>query len=856
MQTSYEQAVTTRYHIYNSLFLNLPYSNIYRTGTFLPLLYQYCADGFESGKDPKTIINKFFKELIPKATRKEQFDLLFNFIQYAERQVVLFDSIEDASFAEINDMSGSGTVPAMLVRAKSEDLIDQLKEKLENFSIRLVLTAHPTQFYPGNVLAIINDLELAMKDNHLEHINLLLKQLGKTAFFNREKPTPYDEAVSLCWYLENVFYQVIPDIIMRLVKGLDMDVDEWKNFDLIKIGFWPGGDRDGNPFVTHDITIRVAKYLRVALLKCYHRDLRILRRRLTFPGVDVIIQEAERKIYSVAYGEGKGDAYNSTDELLAHLQQARKILIQTHDGLFLNLLDEFILKVKIFGFNFASMDIRQDSRKHGYAWAAILKELSEKQKKIKDFDKMSEQDQIDFLLKLRFKPSSLKFEDPFITELLHSFEVIGEVQAINGEGGCSRYVISNCQSALDVIRVFQLANLTLYKDDRLPLDIVPLFETIDDLLNAPKIMEALYQVPAYKEHLNKRGGKQTIMLGFSDGTKDGGYIRANWSIFRAKEELTKVTRDNGFLAVFFDGRGGPPARGGGNTHDFYASLGDTIEDREVQITIQGQTISSNFGKEESCQFNLEQLLSAGIENAVFAKKANHLNEDQKTLLESLAKEGHKSYLELKDSPKFVPYLEQVTPLPYFGETNIGSRPVKRSGSGALKFEDLRAIPFVGSWAQMKQNIPGFYGVGTAISQLKKKGKMKDLKMLYKQSLLFRTLLSNSMMSLTKTYYPATAYLSKDKEFGAFWKKMHAEYLLSMDMILEVSGLEELMQNTPLNRDSVKLREKIVLPLIAIQQYGLQQLRALDADEKPYEKNYRKLVMRCMFGIINAARNSA
>ena len=157
---------------------------------------------------------------------------------------------------------------------------------------------------------------------------------------------------------------------------------------------------------------------------------------------------------------------------------------------------------------------------------------------------------------------------------------------------------------------------------------------------------------------------------------------------------------------------------------------------------------------------------------------------------------------------------------------------------------------------MKQNIPGFYGVGTALRVLKKKGKLKDLKAMFQHSLFFRTLLSNSMMSLTKTYYPATTYISKDKEFGQIWKAMHAEYKLSVQMILEVSGLSELMENNPLNRDSVRLRERIVLPLIAIQQYSLQQLRNMDATEKQYEKHYRKLIVRCMFGIINAARNSA
>jgi phosphoenolpyruvate carboxylase len=382
MSKSYRQAVSTRYHIYNSLFLNLPYSGIYRTGTLLPLLHQYSEEGFEDGKDPNSIVRKFFRDFVPKATRQEQLDLLFGFIQYAERQVVLFDSIEDAAFEEINDMTGKGTISALLLRASSEGLVEELKRKLQDFSVRVVLTAHPTQFYPGNVLAIINDLEEAIREGQLENINLLLRQLGKTAFLNRQKPTPYDEAVSLSWYLENVFYHAIPGIIIKLLEGLNINPDSWKNYDLIKIGFWPGGDRDGNPFVTHDITIKVAKRLRDAILKCYTRDLRQLRRRLTFKGVDTIIQQVERKVYAMAYEQETGDTYKTQHELLDDLGKAKKILVDDHKGLFLNLLDAFIIKVKIFGFNFASMDIRQDSRKHAYVWDSIFKQLEGKQKKL------------------------------------------------------------------------------------------------------------------------------------------------------------------------------------------------------------------------------------------------------------------------------------------------------------------------------------------------------------------------------------------------------------------------------------------------------------------------------------------
>ncbi|MDQ2657305.1 MAG: phosphoenolpyruvate carboxylase, partial [Bacteroidota bacterium] len=475
---------------------------------------------------------------------------------------------------------------------------------------------------------------------------------------------------------------------------------------------------------------------------------------------------------------------------------------------------------------------------------------------LKDYANMSEQEKIKTLLSLKFKPQNIKFEDPFISELIESITVIGQIQKMNGVEGCHRYVISNCQTALDVIRVFQLAKLLLTDGDDLQVDIVPLFETIEDLANAPEVMDSLYNIPAYRDHLKRRGNKQTIMLGFSDGTKDGGYLRANWSIFRAKENLTLLSREHGLTAVFFDGRGGPPARGGGNTHDFYASLGDTIEDKEVQVTVQGQTISSNFGKPVSCLFNLEQLLSAGIENDVFRTRKPPLSDREKNLLENLAKAAHRAYLDLKRHPRFVPYLEKVTPLSFFGDINIGSRPVKRNQGDALKFEDLRAIPFVGSWAQMKQNIPGFYGVGSAIKELQEDGKMGDLKKLYNESLFFRTLLANSMMSMTKSYFPATAYLSKDKEFGEFWNKMNDEFELSVRMVLEVSELSELMDNNPVNRDSVKLRERIVLPLITIQQFGIQQLRNMESAEKPYSELYKKLVLRCMFGIINAARNSA
>lgn len=856
MSAKYDQIVGARYHIYNSLFLNLPFQNILRTGTLLPLMQQYCEAGFERGDSADEIIKKFFADLVPHASAGEQFDLLFNFIQYVERQVALFDSIEDSEFLQINDVRGKGSISSLLSQARFEKKVDQLRKKLEQFSLRIVLTAHPTQFYPGHVLGILTDLERSIRENDLDQINLLLQQLGKTGFINKQKPTPYDEAVSLCWYLENIFYHAIPKIISGLLEGLQLPVSEWKNDRLIVIGFWPGGDRDGNPFVTSDITLKVAARLQEAILKCYFRDARYLRRRLTFQGVDKPMIDIEHKLGEMVAGRSK--PFAGVEELLSNLQAIRKTLVREHDSLFVDLLDEFILKVRIFGFHFASLDIRQDSRKHDAVWRAIIEKLHVEQQGIsfEEYEKKTGQEKIKHLLSLRADIGSLQFDDALVMDTINSVRAIASIQQNNGKAGSHRYVISNCQHALHIVEVFTLGKLLIQRGEELALDVVPLFETIDDLAHARGIMEELYAIKEYRNHLTRRGSKQTIMVGFSDGTKDGGYLRANWSIFRAKEELTAISRENGIKAIFFDGRGGPPARGGGNTHDFYASLGDTIENEEVQITIQGQTISSNFGKESSSKYNLEQLLSAGLIGDVFSYADNKLSDEDKKLLDELAEEGYQAYLKLKLDPKFVPYLEKVTPLAFFGDSNIGSRPVKRAGSDALKFEDLRAIPFVGAWAMMKQNIPGFYGVGSAIEQLETKGKGDQLKELYKNSLFFRTLMGNSMMSMTKTYYRATTYLGSDPEFGDFWKKMFSEYELSKKETLEISGLNDLMGNNPNIRDSVKLRERIVLPLIAIQQYALMNLRNTPDLNKEDETRYRKLIVRCMFGIINAARNSA
>jgi phosphoenolpyruvate carboxylase len=311
--------------------------------------------------------------------------------------------------------------------------------------------------------------------------------------------------------------------------------------------------------------------------------------------------------------------------------------------------------------------------------------------------------------------------------------------------------------------------------------------------------------------------------------------------------------------IFFDGRGGPPARGGGKTHKFYASLGSNIENQEIQVTVQGQTISSNFGTLDSCRFNLENLLSAGITNEFFNKNENLLAADDKNILDILSQKGYEKYLDFKNHPKFVPYLEQMSTLKYFEKSNIGSRPSKRNATNELNFSDLRAIPFVSSWSQLKQNVPGFFGVGSALYYFEQSNKWQKVQDLYDNSLFFKTLLENSMMSLSKTFFPLTNYMKDDKEFGAFWQIIYDEYELTKKMLLKIANHTELMENYPDGKASIAMREQIVLPLLTIQQFALLRIKVLKSETNSNAnliETYEKMVTRSLFGNTNASRNSA
>ena len=552
----FRQIVENKFQIYNSLFMSLPYDKMTNIGMLLPFLCEESKTGYEAGKTPEEIVEEFFKNHTDLQTEEQKLELLFKIIQYIERQVVLFDSIEDAAFPSLHSESDNGTVTNMYERSYQDHKLEQIREKLRDFAVKIVFTAHPTQFYPNSVQRILHDLRNAITTDSVTNIDMLLQQLGKTPFVNKEKPTPIDEALSIIYYLRYVYYDSIGELFNKIKTTFGNDHFHLHE-DLIQLGFWPGGDRDGNPFVTADVTKRVAEELRTAILKAYYNHLKSVRRRLSFRGVSEVLGQLSTELYTAIFRNEKIDA----EDIIKRLDEAEKILVEQHDSLFIDVLVNFRDRVKIFGTHFATLDVRQDSRIHQKVIDEVFAKISGK-------TEATNEEKFNALIGINEKINANDFED-IVKDTLLTVLQVSEIQQKNGLRGMNRYIISNSDAVKDVMNVYAFFKICGYREEEIHMDIVPLFETMEGLANAENVMKELYRNPVYQKHLQRRGNQQTIMLGFSDGTKDGGYLKANWEIYKAKEVLTQLSEQNGIKVVFFDGRGGLPARGGGTTHDCY-----------------------------------------------------------------------------------------------------------------------------------------------------------------------------------------------------------------------------------------------------------------------------------------------
>ncbi|AXA33523.1 phosphoenolpyruvate carboxylase [Francisella adeliensis] len=832
---NYKSEVELKYKMLNGLFLSTPLDKEHNATSRLATFSNICENELAKGKDPIEII----RSLYPDISEEEKLQIFIKFIRYIERQIVLIDAIEEAAYAKTHDLNGEYSITRLTRRVERNCKENALTSALNEYKTRLVLTAHPTQFYAKLVLPIIHDLKKAIIDNDINKIRDIFLQMGKTRFSNKTKPTPEGEAISIIWYLNNIFYNIIPKVQHKLTN----------NNTNIEIGFWPGGDRDGNPFVTANVTKKVSKHLRSNIFNCYNKDLKRLIKKLTFEGVHEELTKIRKKL--------KENKYISANDFINSLKKVKNVVDDKYDSLFVDKLDSLILKVKIFGFHFTKLDIRQNAKIHNLFFNEIFKENYNL-----DYQTLNDAEKIKLLTKLSKEKSlvELDFSSDLAKELLETINTIQYVQQQNGYNAIERYIISNADSAasiLEVLTIFRLFNKNIKNNNKkIKIEVVPLFETMEDLTNSTKIIDELLKTKLYTDNLIIWDNTQTIMLGFSDGTKDGGYFMANWSILEAKRELSRYFNSKGIKPIFFDGRGGPPSRGGGDMFLFYKGLSNVVSNHDVQVTIQGQTISAKFGNTDSAQYNLEQILTSGLYGKLNLHNAPKLTPIEVELIDELGKLSFDTYSDLKNHPEFIDYLTEITPLKYISEMKVGSRPSKRNSGEKIRLDDLRAIPYGAAWAQMRQSILAFHGLGTAINTIVNRNddNLIALKKIYENSLIIKGIFDNALQSIEQTNFNITKHISKDVKYKDFWQQIYNEYTLAKKFLLTITGKnEKFLHANPIKERSIRMRDNITLPLVILQQYALDCLR--HNSEHKHKELLETIIKKSLAANINANQNS-
>jgi phosphoenolpyruvate carboxylase len=493
------------------------------------------------------------------------------------------------------------------------------------------------------------------------------------------------------------------------------------------------------------------------------------------------------------------------------------------------------VQVRTFGFHLATLDVRQHSNEHSKALDEVLQASGVTTGK-KPYSGMSEGDKVRLLTAELQSPRPLLphgFEpgDTPAGRILATLAVIKAARRSMGPEACSCYIISMTHEVSDLLEVLILAKEAglvrwIGTEGRLEsdLDIVPLFETIEDLAGCDSLMKKLFANEGYKQHLEARGQFQEIMLGYSDSSKDGGYLAANWSLFDTQSRLAAVCRAAKVDWRFFHGRGGTVGRGGGRAGRAISGQPPKCFTGQIRFTEQGEVVSFRYGLRPLAHRHLEQIASAVlIATAEDAKPAGRGKPEYHAVMADMAEQSRLAYrAQIHDDPQFWPFYAQATPIAHISRLPIASRPAMRNAASMVGLDELRAIPWVFAWVQSRYMVPGWYGLGAGLAWFadKKPGNLALLQRMYKEWMFFRTVIDNAQMELMRAHLPTAqlyAALVRPAELRhRIHGELEAEYLRTVDMVLKVSGNETLLEHSPVVRNTVRLRNPATMPLNRLQ----------------------------------------
>jgi phosphoenolpyruvate carboxylase len=784
---------------------------------------------------------------------------------------------------------------------------EQVAAILDNLSIELVLTAHPTEAKRRTILSktmriaealrtisqhdlLPGEMDALRASLHAELTGFWLTDRARTS-----SPAVTDEVRTGLFYVESIFWELLPQIYTDLDMGLAQYYPglqarpQW-----LRLASWMGGDRDGNPNVTAEVTAETLRLHRGLAVERHRQSLQDLARRLSLgshrappqPELMAWIDSRRPLPEHVSYIEKRyaHEPYRLVLSLLAAdladasqedmktrllSQEACNARIDQRDlarpleliaasipsVLASERLADVRRQVEIFGLHAARLDLREDSSRLNAALGETLRAL----RLAIDFEDEPPEQRLSLLNLLLSTPVPVLAPHPGMTpataETWALFQLIARARQLYGEALWGPFIISMTRQPSDVLAALLLARWAGCADG---LQIVPLLETIADLEAAPRILRELFNLEAYRQHLESCQNEQIVMIGYSDSNKDGGYLTANWALYQAQESIGWVCQEHGIKMTLFHGRGGTVARGGGPANRAIRAQPPGTLNGRFRLTEQGEIISSRYANPALARRHLEQIVHAVLMASAPAQATGSSNPPPvwREHMRQMSQASHVAYRGLVfETPGFIEYWQAATPLDEIKRLQLGSRPASRS-AGSEQVEKIRAIPWVFSWMQSRFNLPGWYGLGAGLEAAPS---LELLQEMYAAWPFFTALLDNAEMSLLKADLEIAALYSAlvadaSLEKGIF-ERIRNEYERTKSIILAVTRHQELMESEPVIQRSIHLRNPYVDPLNYIQVEMLRRLRSLADLDSAEAQAIREVIVLTINGIAAGLRNT-
>ncbi len=773
----------------------------------------------------------------------------------------------------IRQREAKGTLRESIVNAiralnDSGKTADDIRSLLEQTRLRLVLTAHPSEAKRQEILVILRQIaqmmEMRNRDNLLprelrkleRNLAEEVEELWQTRQVRASKKQVSDEVDFGIYFIRSVIIDVVIDIYEDLQLALERYYpdEDWSDLPpVLRYASWIGGDRDGNPNVTTDVTLQTLATLRETARQIYLEEIEALTQNLTqdtnlfgvseplrraveaqFPGGARYPGEAYRQMLAIIRHRLQEDQYHSSRELLRDLLLIQDSL-KAHRGkrAAMGAVQRLVRKARLFGLHLVPLEVREDAKLH----VAALDELFNHYGIVQNFSSLSEGDKQALLTaEIRNRRPLFPNDISVVTEtsqsIIRTWRMIADAQARYDAIVIDTVIASMASQPSDVLAMLLFAREVGIDND---VYIVPLFETIDDLYRSPDIMDALFENAEYRKHLvaraGKRGLRQQVMIGYSDSSKDGGYLASNWNLYNAQRILTQKCVEHGVSLELFHGRGGSIGRGGGPTNRAILSQPSESLHGGVKITEQGEVIAYRYSNRGIGHRHLNQVMNAVL-IGMGLKERRHVPSsyyDVMAHLSDLSKQYYRKFV--YESDGFLDYWQQATPINELARMQISSRPAKRQAKGG--FSAMRAIPWMFSWMQSRAIVPSWFGLGTAFKTYMEEESdgARTLREMYRSWSFFNALIDNAQLDVAKADMGIAelyASLVEPAELRQrFFSWIKEEHRLSSEMIVSVTEQDDLLTNMSAIKTSIERRNPYVDPLNFMQVALLRELRQLD-----------------------------